>query len=386
MRRLLFALFLLTGLAPAQTPAVTPATTPRWSNGLPPDPAFFPLAVWLQAPHNAKRYGDVGINLYLGLYNGPTAEQLAGLEEAGMRVICAQNAAALAHRGPAIVGWLLHDEPDNAQAREGGGWGPPVPPADVAAAYERLHRNDPTRPILVNFGQGAAWDRWYGRGERTNHPEDYREYLKGCDLASFDIYPVTHDHDDVRGKLEFVGRGVQRLIEWSGGKKPVWACIETSHVGNAETRPTPDQVRSEVWIAICSGASGIVYFAHQFAPTFVEAALLEHAESAAAVRELNADVLSAAPVLNTPIVRDAVQVDAGAAQIAVRVHRHGGGLHVFAASLSPEPAKVTFTLRGRTEGKGEGKVEGAGREWQLSAGSFADDISSYGFRRYWIAD
>ena len=32
------------------------------------------------------------------------------------------------------------------------------------------------------------------------------EYLKGCDMASFDIYPVAHDAPEVKGKLEFVGK------------------------------------------------------------------------------------------------------------------------------------------------------------------------------------
>ena len=45
---------------------------------------------------------------------------------------------------------------------------------------------------MLNLGQGVAWDGCYGRGVRTNHPEDYPEYIRGCDLVSFDIYPVAH--------------------------------------------------------------------------------------------------------------------------------------------------------------------------------------------------
>ncbi len=40
-----------------------------------------------------------------------------------------------------------------------------------------------------------------------------RRYLEGCDIASFDIYPVTHEDPHVAGKLEYVGRGVARLVE-----------------------------------------------------------------------------------------------------------------------------------------------------------------------------
>jgi hypothetical protein len=55
------------------------------------DPGFFPIAVWLQDPANAPRYKDMGINVYVGLWKGPTEKQLAALKQHGMRVICAQT-------------------------------------------------------------------------------------------------------------------------------------------------------------------------------------------------------------------------------------------------------------------------------------------------------
>jgi hypothetical protein len=373
-------------LLPAQKPPAgrSPAATAadRFEHGLPRDPKFFPLGVWLQSPHNAKRYRDLGVNLYVGLFDGPTKEQLAALDAADMLAVCAQNELGLAHKGKTIVGWLHGDEPDNAQAATIG-YGPPVLPAKIVADYERMHRLDPTRPILLNLGQGAAWDGWHGRGARTNHPEDYPEYVKGCDLVSFDIYPVTHTHRDVQGKLEFVGQGVRRLLDAGKGKKPVWACIETAHVDNAAVRPTAQQVQDEVWIAICSGASGIVYFAHEFAPAFVEAGLLEHEEIAKAVGEVNAEVLAVAPVLNTPVVDDAIKASARPkVAIAVRAHRVGDVLHVFAASLGAEPTKVTFSVRGQA--KGTVQIDGDGGKRAFGDGTFADEIRGYGHRHYRI--
>src|SRR2546423_7241734 len=58
----------------------------RWKNGPPTDPKFFPIAVWLQSPKNAARYKAAGINTYVGLWRGPTEEQLQGLKDAGMRL------------------------------------------------------------------------------------------------------------------------------------------------------------------------------------------------------------------------------------------------------------------------------------------------------------
>lgn len=352
----------------------------RFANGLPSDPEYFPIAVWLQAPHNVQRYQEIGVNLFVGLWDGPTAAQLEVLEKAGMKVICAQNAVGLAHKGKAIVGWMHGDEPDNAQARQDGGYGPPIAPHAIVASYEKLHKADPTRPVLLNLGQGAAWDGWYGRGDRTNHPEDYAEYLKGCDLASFDIYPVTHRHKDVKDRLDIVGRGVQRMRGWSQEQKPIWACIETGHVDNADARPTADQVRSEVWIAIASGASGIVYFAHEFQPKFVEAGLLEHAEIAAAVKAVNGEVLAAAKALNAPLAPEAVVLADDSAAIAVRVHRLGDEVHVFAASLQANAAKVTFRVA-KQKGK-QVEVVGEQRTLAIESGKFDDEFAGYAFHHY----
>jgi hypothetical protein len=81
-------------------------------DGTPTDPHFFPIAVWLQSSANAPRFKALGINLYVGLYEGPTAAQLAELEKAGMPVICDQNAVALAQKdNPIIAAWMHDDEP-----------------------------------------------------------------------------------------------------------------------------------------------------------------------------------------------------------------------------------------------------------------------------------
>src|SRR5947209_1716701 len=62
-----------------------------WTHGPPFAAPYFPIGVWLQDPQNAPRYRDAGFNLYVGLWQGPTEEQLAALAAAGMPVICAQN-------------------------------------------------------------------------------------------------------------------------------------------------------------------------------------------------------------------------------------------------------------------------------------------------------
>src|SRR5580765_3572749 len=161
--------------------ASPPPSHQRWTNGLPADPSFFPIAVWLQSPVNALRYKSAGINLYVGLWRGPTVDQLAMLKEAGMSVICEQNATALKNKdNPIIVGWMHGDEPDNAQSLgQGKGYGPPIPPDTIVRDYQRIKLADSSRPVMLNLGQGVAWDNYIGRGVRRRHPEDYPKYIEG---------------------------------------------------------------------------------------------------------------------------------------------------------------------------------------------------------------
>ena len=112
----------------------------EWEHGPTKDAKFFPIAVWLQEPRNAKRFQDLGINLYVGLWQGPTAAQLAALKAAGMPVICEQNEVGLTDSNrDIVVGWMHGDEPDNAQSLGAGkGYGPPVKPSDIVASYQKL--------------------------------------------------------------------------------------------------------------------------------------------------------------------------------------------------------------------------------------------------------
>src|SRR5688572_10342858 len=326
-----------------------------WTHGPPTDPNFFPIAVWLQNPNQAAKYRDAGINTYVGLWSGPTAQQLDALKAAGMKVVCHQNAVGLARKDdPTIIAWMHGDEPDNAQAKQGGGYGPPILPEKIVADYQKIREADPTRPVLLNLGQGDAWDNYIGRGVRRNKPEDYPEYLKGCDIASFDIYPAVHDHADIAGKLWKVPEGVDRLRKWGDGRKIVWNCIEASRISNENVKPTAAQIRAEVWMSLIHGSTGLIYFVHQFKPRFVEASLLQDAELLAGVSAVNRQVQSLAPALNSPTIADGVAVTSDAPVDAI-AKRQGDSTWVFAAAMRDRPAKAAFVVKGA---KGAAEVLG----------------------------
>lgn len=279
------------------------------------------------------------------------------------------------------------DEPDNAQEIPGrGGYGPPILPEVIVRDYQRIRAADPSRPVLLNLGQGVAWDAYIGRGVRRDHPEDYAEYVKGCDIASFDIYPAVHDAPEVAGRLEFVARGVERLAGWAGPGRTVWNCIECTRISNAECKPTPAQVRSEVWMALVRGSRGLIYFVHQFKPVFREAALLDDAEMLAAVTAINREVRELAPVLNQPSVIGGATLSAADPDVplAVLEKRHRGETYLFAVNLSNRPTRGTFAWAQGGPGK-SAEVLGEARRLTLDAGRFSDDFEAYGVRRYRIA-
>jgi hypothetical protein len=351
------------------------------------DPDVFPIAVWVQSPARAADYKAIGINLYVGLWRGPTEAQLTDLKRHGMRVVCSQNEVGLKHLDdPTIVAWMHGDEPDNARSLgRGKGYGPPILPAKVVEDYERIKKADPSRPVLLNLGQGVAWDKWVGRGTRTNHPEDYPEYLKGCDIASFDIYPVSHEKEEIAGKLWYVPQGVDRLRRWSEGKKDVWCCIETTGIDNPDRRPTPQNVRSEVWMALVHGARGIIYFAHEFKPKFVEAGLLADEEMARGVAAINRRIHELAPVLNSPDVTDGASVASSEERVPIDfvVKRHAGKTYLFAVAMRQGDVTASFTL----PGTGDARVEvlGEGRTIEAVGGRWEDRFKGYQVHLYKIA-
>jgi hypothetical protein len=350
----------------------------RFANGPSADPSHFPIAVWLQSPARAAAYKEIGINLMVGLWKGPTAEQLTALAEAGMPVMCAQSEFGLAAAGnPIIRGWTLRDEPDNAQSKPGGGYGPCIAPSAMVEQYRRWKEADPTRPVYLNLGQGVVNQTYKGRGpECARHDEHYPEYARAADIVSFDVYPVNSGYP-----LWWTGDGVERLRKWAGYQKPVWNWIEASAIRGGE-RPSPRQIRAQVWMSIIHGSLGIGYFCHQFQPRSDEAAPLHHEETRRALAAINAQVKSVAGALNTPTVGNGVTVETKA-PVDTMLKRHGGATYLFAMGARPGgPASATFRLRGC--GDTEVAVMGEDRTIRAQGGVFADRFEEYEVHLYRI--
>jgi hypothetical protein len=353
-----------------------------WKNGPSPDPSYFPLAVWAQDPKLADQYRAIGINTYVGL--GPTEQDLAMLRQAGMRAICDQDAVGLKHLDdPTIMGWMHGDEPDNYQEKPGGGgYVPAIPPSAIIAEYNDYRRNDPTRPVLLNLGQGVANDENKGTYAVLS---DYPEYMKGADIVSFDIYPIAGTDEGGPDWLWMVPKGVDRLARWGQGKKVIWNALECTHISNPGHRPTPEQVKSEVWMSIIHGSMGIIYFCHVFKPKEVDAALLADPEMSAAVKEINQQILALAPVLNSPTIVDGgtatsdnplVPVDV---MVKQRGDSSGDAIYMLAVGMRnlPTHAHLTIDMLHRLRTSKTIEVVGENRTIPAWGGRFEDDFKPY---------
>jgi hypothetical protein len=377
--------------APKATSKATSLSDMKWKQGPPSGRDYFPIGVWLQSPENAAKYQAAGINLYVGLWEGPTEAQLAALKAAQMSVICEQNAVGLAHKNdPTIVGWMHVDEPDNAQsvtdpATGKQSYGPCIPPAKIIAEYARMAAADPTRPVLLNLGEGVANDDWIGRGAGATLA-DYPKYIKGSDIVSFDVYPIAGlNKPDGENYLWYVPKGVTRLVGWTAGQKPVWNYIECTHIGS-DKKPTPRQVRSEVWMALIHGSHGLLYFAHEFQPKFNEHALLDDAPMLAEVTQINRQVHALASILNSLDVGQVARVHSSSEQtpIDLLVKRHGETTYVFAVGMRNGSAQGTFTVRGLPQ-TAHAKVIGESRTLLVKSGRFTDTFAPYEVHLYRIA-
>lgn len=264
--------------------------------------AEFHTGVWLQDPGDAPKWKSFGVNRFVGIWKGPTQAEINTLRAAGMKVYAEPTEAALADTTGTVVGLLQIDEPDNSQPTTDG-WGPPMPTAEIQRRYAEM-KSKSQLPVFLNLSQGIAWPEkyWFGQWPTPDVDVVFPGYLAGCDVVAFDIYPMSNV-GNYYGKIQHeawrVALGVDRLKQYAPGK-PVQAFIETGDIMNTGYKPTPEQMRSMVWMAVVHGATGINYFIHGKSPNgnFDSRAVFHYPEMMSAISKVNNELQSFTPVTN----------------------------------------------------------------------------------------
>jgi hypothetical protein len=308
----------------------------QFSSGPSSSPDYFMRAVWLQSPSKAGLYQAVGVNQFVGLWDGTVEVNpkegpiLPLLRQYNMQVLGDQEsglAGADAARhlvDPIIDGWIQVDEPDNAQSLPGGGYGDCILPSAVISKYKSIKVADPKRPVYLGLGQGTGFNSgscYEGRGgtccSAARGFNDYSVYVQGGDILASDVYPENDAHP-----LWWVGRTTDRLRYWSNYQKPVLQDIELVNFSNSSSVTlTPAEVEAESWMTIIHGARGLLYFVHQFTPVQEEDSIFhpEHADVKSAVARTNMQVAALARVLNSPSVGNGLRVASSSAHAAINV-------------------------------------------------------------------
>ncbi len=373
------ALFLFLPANVSRAVAANDSPYSAWSNGPPTDPGFFPIGVWLQSPAHAQEYKNIGVNMFVGFDGNLDQATLNQLAAAQMFVMPAQNPVGLTSPQRAwIRGWDLYDEPDDAQPDGKGGYGVCIPPSTVVAKYNETRAKDKSSPVFLNFGRGASKIDYEGRGAAcASDTAYYPVAIQGADIISFDIYPVA----DYNGRLEIVPDGVDNLKTWSKGNKIIWNFVEASPFDGGAT-PTEAQVRAEVWMSLIHGSRGILYFVHQFKPSFREDGIFNYPALVQAVTRIDEQIQELAPALNAATVAGGVQAVSSATGVPIDTmeKRVGAMTYVFAVAMRDGAAVGTFTVSGKPSGMVT--VLGENREIAMTGGKFSDGFSGYGVHLY----
>jgi hypothetical protein len=366
----------------ANSPMVSPTSYyAQWSNGIPSDPGFFPIFVWEQDAADAKTYKDVGVNMYIKQC-GVTEADLKALSEAGMKVICDQTDESLRYIGDkTIAGWLSYVQPDITEVGANNWRRPAMDPASILKRYSAYRTKDSSRPVYLIFSEGVVRDDYPARNERRNHPEDYREFAKGADILGLNVLPVNESQPPVRSNPWYVAKATDNLRASSENAKPVWCAIETTRMfPESPAKPTPEQVKAEVWMALIHGANGIGYVGYSRVPSYQMGALLKDKVMLAKIFEINRQIASLAPVLNSATVPDGATVKSSNAVVPVdlMVKKHGGSTYIFAVAMRDGATTATFTVPSGDHVE----VFGENRALVVNGGKFSDQFDSYAVRIY----
>jgi hypothetical protein len=364
-----------------------------WSRGIPTNPAFFPIGVWLQLPSHAQELANLGVNIYIG-NNAQTdplmASDLTTLKNLGLYAIVGQDSVGLANvNDTTIIGWWMDpDEPDNAQFNGDGGYGPPVAPATLVARYSAYKAADGTRPIYLGLGQGVAYPNYEGRG---SNPPAESLYVPASDITAFDIYPYNNCNGDANaqvtcGQFWLNATGIDNLHAWANRKQAAWTDFETTMIDVAATiGPTPMQTVSEVWLALIHSANGVIYFIDSWKPSFREDAIFLNSAMVSAVTVLNQQIKALAPELNSGSIPNLVSVTSSSASAPVdtMVKANGTSIYVFSAIARTGTATASYTINGMT-GNAVASVVGENRSVNVTAGKFSDAFAANGVHIYKI--
>ncbi|MFV2018058.1 DUF4082 domain-containing protein [Micromonospora sp. LOL_023] len=287
------------------------------------DPSYFPIGVWYEGVYTQQdidRDKGAGLNTYVMLTD---QSDVSLIRRNDMYAFIPQP---FSNRGNESVGWVIGDEADMWGGPGNGTWtgnypgqGPICTSSRDGCGLDVMKKESATVPAndqglrYANYGKGVMF--WQS-------DSDASKFVNGfSSVVSNDIYWYTDPHvctapaegpaygvnkDNCRRAANY-GLTMQRMREldaMDGKRQPVWAFVEVGHPFTEDWAPTinGDQIAGAVMNSVINEARGIQYFNHNFGgPCISQHVLREKCGDAVrpAVTEVNKQVTSLAPVLNT---------------------------------------------------------------------------------------
>ncbi len=216
---------------------------------------------------------------------------------------------------PALLGWYLVDEP------EGIGKAKANPVQELNKLVKELDPNHPTSLVIMNPKPAAA-------------------YFDCADIIWTDPYPIP------KWSVNVVKQWVGDAVAIAGPNKPVWA-IPQAHDWNVwntgkivdEHRPTDAEERCMTYLALTSGAKGIIYWAHTASRYYIR----DYPGHWQYMKKLAGELRDLSPVLLTTTL-PAPTFEPATAPLSTMMKACDGSLYLFAVNRDKTAQKITFKL------------------------------------------
>ncbi len=249
---------------------------------------------------------------------------------------------------------------------------PRATPEQTLAEYRRIKAADPTRPVFMTVtGRFMPhFKGWTDEQIRTLYPA----YAQATDVLGYDIYPIYG-----WGKPEWIHLVHDATVELTrlADGRPTYAWIETSAggqwVSEANQKPvTPADIRAEVWMAICGGATAIGYFTHVWKPAYSQFGVPP--ENVAAMKAVNEQLTRLTRAIYAPATQRVSSITLGDQLPVAMIGRElDGQLYLFAVNYDSQRRGGEATIR--VAGLAAGttiEVLDEGRTIRSDEGSFKD--------------
>lgn len=355
---------------------------------------FFPVGVWMPhmepvaglSPAHLARAGMMNTAVVQGdrddgrldassfnrLLSECGAWGAAGIGPArgGSHPLAIDSVVSRSRSSRALVSWMWIDEPEYNN----------ISPKQTRAWTEQAHAADPHHPVLMNL----VGSQFVGQGGSEASARSFTSdlVLAGeplpADWISTDYYPVAFAHrfgTDLQTSFDNFAAQLRLAREWTLDLYPTATFIETaSQPGlGSDRQPAPEQVWAETWIAVTSGAKGIIWFPHDGSM---------HPGTWTVMAKATNYLNKFAPILAEPDYTAVARSQTKGARVDVLAKKHDGRIYVFAVNRDVDsPAVAQFGVP--QAAKGRVSVFGEGRELE-SASSFTDSFAPLGVHIYVI--